>query len=46
MPASLEAAAVFALLIVPGYSYLAGYRIGRSHSLPARDLYVVAPRRS
>jgi hypothetical protein len=42
MPASLEAAAVFALLIVPGYSYLAGYRIGRSHSLPARDLYVVA----
>ena len=33
---------MFALLIVPGYSYLAGYRVGRSHSLPARDLYVVA----
>lgn len=42
MPASVEAAAIFALLIVPGYSFLAGYRLGRSHTLPERDLYVVA----
>ncbi len=40
MPASVEAAAIFSLLIVPGYSFLAGYRLGRSHTLPEKDLYV------
>lgn len=42
MPDSLAAATVFALLIVPGYSFLAGYRLGRSHTRPERDLYAVA----
>ena len=42
MPASVEAAIIFALLIVPGYSLLAGYRLGREGAGPSRDLYVIA----
>lgn len=42
MPASLEAAAIFAVLIVPGLEFVAGYRRARVHALPRRDLYVLA----
>jgi hypothetical protein len=42
MPDSLEAAIVFALLIVPGYAFLSGYRLGREKAGPVRDLYAVA----
>jgi hypothetical protein len=42
MPASLEAAAVFAVLIVPGLLVVAGYNRTRAHTLPRRDLYVLA----
>jgi hypothetical protein len=31
-----------ALLVVPGYSFLTGYRLGRSHTRPDRDLYAIA----
>jgi hypothetical protein len=42
MPNSVEAATIFTLLIVPGYAFLSGYRLARSHTLPDRDLYVLA----
>jgi hypothetical protein len=42
MPASLEAALVFAVLIVPGLLLISGYNRTRAHSLPRRDLYVLA----
>jgi hypothetical protein len=42
MPDSVEAITIFALLIVPGYSFLTGYRLGRSHTRPDRDLYAIA----
>jgi hypothetical protein len=42
MPASLEAAAVFSALLVPGLEIIAGYRRARVHALPRRDLYVLA----
>jgi hypothetical protein len=42
VPASLQAAVVFALLIAPGFLLVQSYRRGRTYSLPARDLYVLA----
>lgn len=42
MPASIEAAIVFAVLIVPGLQLISGYRWTRAHTLPRRDLYVLA----
>jgi Family of unknown function (DUF6338) len=42
MPDSLEAALVFSILIVPGYLLLRGYYVGRAHTLPDRDLHVLA----
>jgi hypothetical protein len=42
MPASLEAALVFAVLIVPGLLLLSGYNRTRTHSIPSRDLYALA----
>lgn len=42
MPASLEAALVFSVLIVPGLLLIAGYNRIRVHTLPRRDLYVLA----
>lgn len=42
MPSSLEAALVFAVLIVPGLLLISGYNRTRAHSLPRRDLYVMA----
>jgi hypothetical protein len=42
MPGSLEAAAVFAFAIVPGYALLVGYQHQRSHTAPDRDLHVLA----
>ena len=41
MPGSVEAAAIFAVLIVPGLGLITGYRRARVHSLPRRDLYVL-----
>ena len=41
MPASLEAALVFAVLIVPGLLLIRGYNRTRAHTLPGRDLYAV-----
>jgi Family of unknown function (DUF6338) len=42
LPASLEAAAVFSVLIVPGLLLSAGYNRTRAHGLPQRDLYALA----
>lgn len=42
VPTSLEAALVFAVLIVPGLLLISGYNRTRAHSLPRRDLYVLA----
>lgn len=42
MPATFQAALIFALLIAPGYVLIQGYRHGRSYSVPDRDLYVLA----
>ena len=42
MLSSLEAALVFAVLIVPGLLLISGYNRTRAHSLPRRDLYVLA----
>jgi len=42
MPATLEALAVLAFAITPGYALLSGYQHQRSHSAPERDLYVLA----
>lgn len=42
MPTSLEAAALFAVLLVPGLQLIAGYNRTRAHTLPRRDLYVLA----
>ncbi len=42
MPATFQAALVFALLVAPGYLLVQGYRHGRSYSAPDRDLYVLA----
>jgi hypothetical protein len=42
VPATLQAAFVFALLISPGFVLLQGYRRGRSYTTPDRDLYVLA----
>jgi hypothetical protein len=42
MPASLEAATVFAALIVPGLLIASGYNRTRAHTVPQRDLYAIA----
>jgi hypothetical protein len=42
MPGSLEAALVFALLIVPGYQIVRGYAVARGADAPPKDLYVLA----
>ena len=42
MPQSLEAVAVFAFAIAPGYALLVGYQHQRSHTAPERDLHVLA----
>lgn len=42
MPNSLEAAVVFAVLIVPGLLLTGGYNRTRAHALPRRDLYALA----
>lgn len=42
MPTTLEALAIFACAIAPGYGFLSGYQHRRSHSAPERDLYVLA----
>jgi hypothetical protein len=41
MPNSLQAAAVFAVLIVPGLLLVRGYNRTRAHTLPSRDLYAL-----
>ncbi|HYP56293.1 MAG TPA: DUF6338 family protein [Solirubrobacterales bacterium] len=42
MPNSLDAALVFALLIVPGYQLVRGYAVASGADAPDRDLYVLA----
>jgi hypothetical protein len=42
VPQSLQAAAVFAFAIAPGYALLVGYQHQRSHTAPERDLHVFA----
>jgi Family of unknown function (DUF6338) len=42
MPSTLEALAIFALAIAPGYGFISGYQHQRSHSTPERDLHVLA----
>jgi Family of unknown function (DUF6338) len=42
VPASLQAAVVFAVLIVPGLLITRAYRRTRAHTLPDRDLYALA----
>jgi hypothetical protein len=42
VPDSLEAAAVFAFAIAPGYALLTGYQYQRTHTMPERDLHVLA----
>src|SRR5256885_3654093 len=42
MPTSLEAALVFSVLIVPGLLLIGGYNRTRAHTVPRRDLYVLA----
>jgi hypothetical protein len=42
VPPTLQAALVFALLVSPGFVLVQGYRRGRTHTLPDRDLYVLA----
>jgi hypothetical protein len=42
MPTTLEALAIFACAVAPGYGFLSGYQHRRSHSAPERDLYVLA----
>jgi hypothetical protein len=42
MPGTLEALAIFAFAIAPGYALITGYQHQRSHSAPERDLHVLA----
>lgn len=42
MPTTLEALAVLAFAIAPGYALLGGYQHQRSHSAPERDLHILA----
>jgi Family of unknown function (DUF6338) len=42
VPNSLEAAIVFTLVIAPGYLFVRGFSVGRTHVPPERDLYVLA----
>lgn len=42
MPSTLEALAIFAVAIAPGYGFLSGFQYQRSHTPPERDLYLLA----
>jgi Family of unknown function (DUF6338) len=42
VPGTLEAIVVFAAAIAPGYGFLLGYQFQRSHSVPDKDLYLLA----
>jgi hypothetical protein len=42
VPASLEAAIVFTTVIAPGYLLVRGLAVGRTRTLPERDLYALA----